>query len=656
MRIALQTVLIVLSCLIGGLTLYSAVWLKFTDVEALRDRQQQSQLALRDIEHLETMLNQWFVTIDLFFSQQQSYLAPGISRQAKQLNTSLAAMTEIAPHESPELQQHIEAISVIVAAASLQDPSDENLWNMRLDRADAESTLVVERMDSLYSHFEQLWTDSSEALSAAEEAMPVTLASYAAGYFALVFVVWLWATRTLVTPLQKLHQQAMRPLEEQQAEPFDLQRGPFEIRRLGGSLNHYSHRLLDALRHAEQEKENADQARARTESIMNAAPDAILSINADGQLTHLNHTTFDMFGLTSDAAGQTHLGELLPRFIDTAPQLDTHHSQEVVGVNTGGRKFPLEISAAPLAQDGGGYTLILRDITARKLQELKVKKLNQKLVAASRQAGIAEIATGILHNVGNVLNSITTSVALLQSANSQSSASKVRKVADMMQQHQDDLPALFAPGNKGEQLPGFLDGLCERISTELGEQKTELASLSKNIDHVAEIVASQQKFAGQTTVVEPLDLAEVLNDAIAMHSGQLKSQGIRLRRDFQSRIIHSDRHNLMQIFVNLLRNAGEAIAEAQPDQGAIRVRVSQLDDQQLRIDVTDNGIGMDEEQKQNLFRHGFTTKTGGHGFGLHSCALAAKNMQGTLSASSPGRSKGCTFSLQLPASVMENAA
>jgi len=656
MRIAMQTILIVLCCLLGGLSLYSAVWIEFTRVEELRDKEQQSQLAMRDIHHLETMLNQWFVTIDLFFSQQQSYLAPGVSRQAQQLTESLNELDAIAPHESPEIQKHIDAISVIVAAASLQDPTDTGLWNMRLARADSESATIVELMDSLYSYFETYHDEQAQSLQAAEEALMPKLASYAGGYFALVLLVWLWATRTLVSPLQKLHKQAMRPLEEQQAEPFDLKHGPWEILRLGNSLNHYSHRLQEALRHAEEEKENADRARARTDSIMNAAPDAIVSLSTSGDLTHINHTTHDMFGLTSDAAGQTHIGELIPQFLDNSLQLDTHHSQEVIGKNTGGRKFPLEISAAPLDQQDGGYTLVMRDITARKLQELKVKKLNQKLVAASRQAGIAEIATGILHNVGNVLNSITTSVALLQSAQTQSSALKVRKVADMLQNHSDDLPGLFSPGNKGAQLPEFLDSLCERIDDELANQKSELTGLSKNIDHVAEIVASQQKFAGQASVTEPLNLAEVLNDALAMHSADLKKMGIRVIKDYGPLNIMSDRHNLMQIFVNLIRNSGEAIAEQKPATGALRIRVTEVANQQLKIDITDNGSGLDEEQKQNLFRHGFTTKTGGHGFGLHSCALAAKNMQGVLTASSQGRGKGCTFTLQLPASPMENAA
>ncbi len=658
MRIAVQTVIIVLCCLLGGLALYSAIWIKFTDVEALRDQDQQSQLAMRDIEHLETMLNQWFVTIDLFFSQQQSYLAPGIGRQASQLQTSLNELGKIAPHEAPELQKHLTTISTIVQRASLQAPDDNAQWNSLLSQTDDKSTAIVELMDSLYSYFDQRREHSATAVASAEAGLVPTLGSYAAGYFGLVFLVWLWATRTVVLPLQKLHRQAMRPLEEQRAEPFVLDAGPTEIRRLGSSLNHYSQRLVEALHHAEEERENAELARARVESIMHAAPDAIITLDDDGQIQHMNQATLDMFTLATDAVGQTHIGELVPRLDQSPLALNTRQSCEYIGKTTAARKLPLEISAATVSQNEhqDGYTLIVRDITTRKLQEIKLQKLNQKLVAASRQAGIAEIATGILHNVGNVLNSVTTSAALLQNQINQTSAAKVKKVAEMMQNHSDDLPGLFAPGNKGQQLPGFISGLCNRLDNEQSQQLDELASLSKNIAHIAEIVASQQKFAGQSSVSEPLDLAEVLNDAIAMHSVPLRNQNIKLVRDFHSLPILSDRHNLMQIFVNLVRNATEAIGEQKPRQGALRLRVIADSGQPLRIEVTDNGSGLDEEQKHNLFRHGFTTKVSGHGFGLHSSALAAKNMQGELSASSEGRGHGCTFSLQLPASIMEHAA
>ncbi|MCV6590530.1 MAG: ATP-binding protein [Marinobacterium sp.] len=655
MRIAIQTFLIILGCLLGGLALYSAVWFKFTELEQLRDQNQQNQLAMRDVGHLETMFNQWFVTIDLFFSQQQSYLAAGIARQANELGSTLTELQDIAPAEAPTLKQHLHQINALVQRAARFPPAQNNQWPQQLRQSDEASGLIVEQMDNLYNHFGRNLQLSQSAMQLAEQNLMPRLASYVAAYVVLVLLIWAWATRTLVRPLQQLHRQARRPLKKQQQESFRLHHGPYEIRRLSQSFNRYSERLFEAVHQAEKERRAAEKAQAATESIMHAAPDAIITISPRGEILNMNRTTYDMFELPLDKDTESHIRELIPLLSDEEISIAAGNSSEHTGETRSNRKFPLELNAAPLDNEHNGYTLIVRDITQRKVQELKVQKLNQKLVAASRQAGIAEIATGILHNVGNVLNSVTTSVSLLQNQVSQSSTGRVSKISGLLQQHSNDLPTLFTPGNKGAQLPDYLSGLDERLQQEQQQQQQELDSLSKNIAHIAEIIASQQKFAGHNSVIEPLDLAEVLDDALAMHSVQIRSQGIDVVRNFSATQIQSDRHSLMQIFVNLVRNACEAIAEQNPNQPRLTLSVD-TSATGLAVDITDNGTGLNEDQKHNLFRHGFTTKSSGHGFGLHSCALTAKNMQGQLQAHSDGPGQGCTFSLQLPVSVMEHAA
>ena len=109
-----------------------------------------------------------------------------------------------------------------------------------------------------------------------------------------------------------------------------------------------------------------------------------------------------------------------------------------------------------------------------------------------------------------------------------------------------------------------------------------------------------------------------------------------------------DKHSVLQILLNLLRNAEEAIDDAGKPEKLIRVRIRRYGDDRVRIEVSDTGVGLAPENLTRIFAHGFTTKPHGHGFGLHSGALAAKQLGGALWAESDGPGLGATFTLELP--------
>jgi C4-dicarboxylate-specific signal transduction histidine kinase len=121
-----------------------------------------------------------------------------------------------------------------------------------------------------------------------------------------------------------------------------------------------------------------------------------------------------------------------------------------------------------------------------------------------------------------------------------------------------------------------------------------------------------------------------------------------LMRDFQARpIVTVERHKVLQILVNIIRNAKFACDESGRSDKRMTVRITQ-DDRHVRIAVIDNGVGIPQENLTRIFAHGFTTRKTGHGFGLHSGALAAKELGGELLAQSDGPGKGATFTLEFP--------
>ena len=115
--------------------------------------------------------------------------------------------------------------------------------------------------------------------------------------------------------------------------------------------------------------------------------------------------------------------------------------------------------------------------------------------------------------------------------------------------------------------------------------------------------------------------------------------------------VQVEKQKVLQILVNLMRNARDALVESGRQGPAIDLahpNRRRSDEKKVVIEVIDNGVGIEEENLTKIFSHGFTTKRHGHGFGLHSSANAAKEMGGNLTAHSDGPGRGAVFTLELP--------
>jgi signal transduction histidine kinase len=291
-------------------------------------------------------------------------------------------------------------------------------------------------------------------------------------------------------------------------------------------------------------------------------------------------------------------------------------------------------------------------LAERKKAEADREELNNRLLTASRHAGMAEVATGVLHNVGNVLNSVNVSANVVAGKIRESELPSLAKINQMLHDRRENLGEFLNTDERGKLIPAFLEDLAKCLGEEHAAMLGELSTLSRGIEHIKEIVAGQQSLARRSTVLTATEPAKLLETALTMQAGSLERHKIEIVRKFTGNDpVTIDTHKVLQILINLVNNARQSIIAAGGTEKRITLVIEQpgtTDDKRLRFQVTDTGGGITSENLTRIFTHGFTTKNDGHGFGLHSAANAAKEMGGTLSASSDGPGRGATFTLEIP--------
>ncbi len=276
-------------------------------------------------------------------------------------------------------------------------------------------------------------------------------------------------------------------------------------------------------------------------------------------------------------------------------------------------------------------------------------RAQHELVDTARRAGMAEIATGVLHTVGNVLNSVNVSASLVAESVRKSKIGNVERVAKMLTENNTRLAEFLTTDPKGKQVPAFLTTLATHLQEEQARALKELDSLTQSVEHVKTIIAMQQNYARVTGIHESMSVVDVVEDALRLNAISFTRHEIKVRRQFEAKPTATmERHKVMQILVNLLTNATHALDKPEVNDKTLTVRVALNGTDSVHISVVDTGSGITPESMARIFQHGFTTKPEGHGFGLHHGALAAKEMGGRLTAHSDGHGKGATFTLEIP--------
>jgi signal transduction histidine kinase len=278
----------------------------------------------------------------------------------------------------------------------------------------------------------------------------------------------------------------------------------------------------------------------------------------------------------------------------------------------------------------------------------ELEQAQAELVSAARHAGMSEIATNVLHNVGNVLNSVNVSANLIGSTVRASEATGLARAVKLMQRPDGDLGRFLSEDPKGRLLPAYLSKLSEALAAEQRVLAGEVETLTASVDHIKQIVVIQQSYAGASSLAEPVPPATLVDDAVRMCADELERHAVAVQRELAALpVLALDRHRTLMILLNLISNAKDAMRN-QPAPRRITLALDRPAPERLRFRVMDSGEGIAPDNLARIFAHGFTTRSDGHGYGLHSCAIAAREMGGALSVHSDGPGRGATFTLELP--------
>lgn len=293
---------------------------------------------------------------------------------------------------------------------------------------------------------------------------------------------------------------------------------------------------------------------------------------------------------------------------------------------------------------------IIMDITARKQSEKAISELHQKLLETARRAGMADVATFVLHNLGNVLNSVNVSLDLLSEIIAHTQCKKLFELSRLIKENLPKIVDYFTHDPRGKLIPSYLIQLSDIIQNENTTISSEFTQLSTHIQHIKDIVATQSIISGASGMVEEVDLAEVFDYALLVSGISLGTHSIEINKFYKnSPLILVDKAKLLQIIINLIINAKDAVISQSKDQKKIiTLSIVRISKDYVQMTVEDNGIGIAKEDLIKIFSLGYTLKKQGHGFGLHSSALAATEIDGKLDVRSEGLGHGAAFTLTLP--------
>jgi len=430
-------------------------------------------------------------------------------------------------------------------------------------------------------------------------------------------------------------------------------------------LNQLDHRVRDrtlALETEMQERMRASrelqQSEERYRQLITNASVGIFETTQGGAILFANPYIRRCLGLPStgrleggnETLGGIWMGDDRQRFWEKLQKTGELRGYEVRFRTATGGTVNMLMNVRLQPQQPGGPLICegtAEDITERVRAQSEVEQLNRQLLDASRRAGMAEVATGVLHNVGNVLTSVNLIVHDLQERLHGNRLPHLERAAGMLQGEPAQVAEFLTHDETGRQLPGFISRLSAHFVDEKKKFEADLEKLAGHFVHIRDIIVTQQSSARMLGMIENVPPLLLIEDALRLSAQSFERHGIAVVKDFAvTGSVQADRHKVLQILVNLLRNAKDALREC-PD-ARITLTIAPGAEGFVQLAVSDNGIGIPAENLAKLFQHGFTTKPDGHGFGLHSCVLAAREMKGDLAASSDGPGCGATFTLSLP--------
>lgn len=296
-----------------------------------------------------------------------------------------------------------------------------------------------------------------------------------------------------------------------------------------------------------------------------------------------------------------------------------------------------------------GFSGSSTDITQRKLAELELEKARKEALARAHKIGKAEFATTVLHNIGNVLSSVNVASSNMREIVNRSKLTNLTSGFQMIQENIGNLADFLTSDQRGQMLPDYLTKACDMMVKDLEELKTSAYSITNKIGLMRDIIETQQSLAKSEERLQNRPIPDLIEEALTIQSESLKRYQVKVKRAYKTEVkVTVPVARFLHVLINLFKNASEAMRTMPEDKRVLRIEVTEAKDERICMDIQDSGEGINAEELEQLFTHGFTTKEDGHGFGLHYCKKAIEEIGGSIAVSSEGKQCGATFSLCFP--------
>ncbi len=287
------------------------------------------------------------------------------------------------------------------------------------------------------------------------------------------------------------------------------------------------------------------------------------------------------------------------------------------------------------------------ELEARVLSRTRqLETAHESMLLSAHKAGNAEVAISVLHNVGNILNSVVVSSEAIKNSLRETRLPKLDKANASFKEKIDELAADKDKLSKYQQ---YYSEIAKILNREREALVQNIERITEKVDSIKEVIMAQQSYASGFSVTEKLKLPNIVEDAISIQSSSIANNNILLKKDFQEGLpaIYLQKSHVIQILINLFKNSTEALMKNREDDRRIGIKVYRKDDE-IYLEFSDNGEGITSTDLKKIFNFGYTTKPGGHGFGLHSSANYMVQMGGKIGANSQGPGKGAQFVLKFP--------
>ncbi len=462
---------------------------------------------------------------------------------------------------------------------------------------------------------------------------------------------------------------------------------------LSQNSNNSSHPIvigthINITKHKEVE-EAIHKERILLRTLIDNLPDAIYVKDIEARKIIANRADVANIGAASEAdvLGKTDL-ELFPNEIGLRGYQDDmslmNEGKSIINKDesfldsTGATRWLLT-SKIPVLDENGKVISLLgigHDITVRKQSEEELNKLNQDLHAKSEELsqqaedlkrlneelakqkeqelekavaqGKFEIASEVLHDIGNAMVGLGSYLNRISRALEQNNLETIKSLAAFLKGQQEAIGSVIGV-DKATALVSIIEGIARTQTTNQEEISGAISELSNIVSHIQEILNIQRQLVrghGGVHERKPVNLTNIIDDCKSMLFASFDKKGIIFKINIQpgTYIVKGDHTKLMQVLLNILKNSVEAI-----DFDAVEKKISlnmHLVGDIIELELIDNGQGFDLETGLKFFERGFTTKKTGTGLGLYNCRSIVESHSGSFEIKSPGPGLGAITTIR----------